>query len=158
MKRYARSECRMKVILKEDSSLEEGTVVISASNAAQIQQIKQLLQQQTSPSTTLHLFGLLDGKEYRLRLEELLFFETNNDIVYAHTATRAFEMKERLYELEKILPRQFMRISKSTILHIPKLDGIERGISGPSRITFRDTEKDVYVSRKYYPLLKEQLK
>ena len=149
----------MKVILKEDNELEDGTIIISAKNQEQMQMIKQLLQQgQAAKAPTLHLLGILDGKEYQLRLNELLFFETNNDVVYAHTIAKAFEMKERLYELEKILPRQFMRISKSTILNIPKLDGIERGLSGPSRITFRDTEKDVYVSRKYYPLLKEQLK
>ncbi len=51
-------------------------------------------------------------------LDEILFFETQNDGICAHTIDDCFEIHYRLYELEDMLPRYFMRISKSTILNV----------------------------------------
>lgn len=145
----------VKVIITEKSELAEDTIIIHCHDLEVGRKIQQLLQ--PTKESVQPLFGMFEGKEYRINLKEILFFETDNDVVCAHTAKIQFELKERLYELEKILPEDFLRISKSAILNIPMLDSIEIGIAGPRMISFRDTDKIVYVSRKYYPQLKEKL-
>lgn len=51
--------------------------------------------------------------EYFFSADKILFFETSERQVYAHTKNDVFVVKHRLYELEDILSGKFMRISKS---------------------------------------------
>lgn len=97
------------------------------------------------------------GKEYYLPLEEILFFETEEKVVIAHTKDDMYQVKYRLYELEDFLPRYFMRISKSTILNTNKVYSIQRNLTASSVIEFQNTHKQIYVSRYYYKPLKNKL-
>ena len=76
-------------------------------------------------------------------------------MVFAHTKKDMFSVCQKLYELENILPRSFMRISKSTIVNIQKIYSLSHSVSS-HLITFQDTHKQVYVSRMYYKILKER--
>ena len=91
------------------------------------------------------------------RESEILFFETDNNQVMAHTANEIFLTGSKLYELEKILPWYFSRISKSAILNVKKVYAITRNLTASSLIEFEGTPKHVYVSRAYYKPLKEKL-
>jgi len=91
------------------------------------------------------------------RESEILFFETDNNQVMAHTANEIFLTGSKLYELEKILPWYFSRISKSAILNVKKVYAITRNLTASSLIEFEGTPKHVYVSRVYYKPLKEKL-
>jgi DNA-binding LytR/AlgR family response regulator len=62
-----------------------------------------------------------------------------------------------LYELEELLPGFFMRISKSAILNTNQVYAINRNLAASSVIEFRNTHKQVYVSRNYYKPLKNKL-
>lgn len=86
-----------------------------------------------------------------------MFFETSERQVYAHTKNDVFVVKHRLYELEDILSGKFMRISKSTIVNLSHVYALTQSISGCS-IQFANTHKQVYVSRRYYKLLRERMK
>ena len=88
---------------------------------------------------------------------DVLFFETEGEIVYAHTAGDMFKVNFRLYQLEDILPLDFMRISKSTIANTAKILSISRGISSSVLIQFLGTHKQVYASRHYANNLKQKL-
>ena len=59
--------------------------------------------------------------------------------------------------LEDILSGKFMRISKSTIVNLSHVYALTQSISGCS-IQFANTHKQVYVSRRYYKLLRERMK
>lgn len=96
-------------------------------------------------------------KEFYLDVGEILFFETDNNQVMAHTANEIFLTGSKLYELEKILPWYFSRISKSAILNVKKVYAITRNLTASSLIEFEGTLKHVYVSRAYYKPLKEKL-
>ncbi len=97
-------------------------------------------------------------KEYFLPLDDILFFETENKIIYGHTNTDVFETEYKLYQLEQYLPRYFFRISKSTIVNMKKIYSITKNITSSSLVEFKDTHKKVYVSRNYYKVLLEQLR
>ena len=92
--------------------------------------------------------------EYYLSLDEILFFETDNATINAHTKNDIYQTRYKLYELEEILPGSFMRISKSAIVNTGHIYSINRNLTASSVIAFEGTHKQGYVSRAYYkPLI-----
>lgn len=135
-----------------DASLNENDVVIRARKLTP--EIERMINEMNQ--TTLLVRHR--GEDKTIDLNLVYFFETDQEVVYAHTATHAYETRYRLYELEKELPHHYLRISKSTILNIKHISAIERGLTSNRSVSFIDTHKIVYVSRMYYPLLKEKLR
>lgn len=98
------------------------------------------------------------NQEYYFPVDDVLFFETDAEHIYAHTVNDSYRIKYRLYELEDILPRYFVRSAKSTIINIKKVYSIERNITASSLVSFINSHKQVYVSRYYYKQLRQLLK
>ena len=96
-------------------------------------------------------------QEFFLPLDEILFFETEGERVYAHTTKDAFRVKHKLYELEEILPRNFARASKGTIVNTSKIYAINRQLTSSSQVKFTNTHKQIYISRHYFNTLKDIL-
>ncbi|MEG0971781.1 MAG: LytTR family DNA-binding domain-containing protein [Lachnospiraceae bacterium] len=97
-------------------------------------------------------------KEYYLPLEQILFFETTDSKISAHTVDNVYLVKYRLYELEEILPKNFIRISKSTIMNLDHVYAINRNLTSASIVEFNNTYKQVCVSRYYFRTLQEKMK
>ena len=70
---------------------------------------------------------------YYLTLDEIYFLETEENLVVVHTAADIYETKQRLYELEDMLPGCFMRVSKSTIINTDKIRSIQKNITGATK-------------------------
>lgn len=87
--------------------------------------------------------------QYYLTMAEILFFETDAERVFAHTASDSFETRMRLYELEAVLPGNFVRVSRSAIVNIQHVYSIQKGLTGVSLVAFRKTHKVIYCSRMY---------
>ena len=96
-------------------------------------------------------------KEYYITIDEILFFETAENCVVVHTASQIYETKHRLYELEDLLPGNFVRVAKSTILNANKVRSINKNITGASEVEFAGSNKRVFVSRNYLKLLMMKL-
>ena len=96
-------------------------------------------------------------KEYYLTIDEILFFETDANGVIVHTATQLYETKYRLCELEDLLPGNFIRVSKSSILNASKVRAIHKNITGASEVEFIGSSKKVFVSRNYFKVLMAKL-
>ncbi|MDD2458193.1 MAG: LytTR family DNA-binding domain-containing protein [Eubacteriales bacterium] len=96
-------------------------------------------------------------EQHYLSLRELLFFETDSERVFAHLADESFEVKLRLYEVEELLPGYFVRISRSTLVNALQIKSIQKGLTGVSQIAFRNSRKEVYGSRMYYPILTQKM-
>ena len=96
-------------------------------------------------------------QEFYLPPDDILFFETETEQVYAHTANDAFKVKHRLYELEEILPKAFARAAKGTIVNTSRVYAISRNLTSSSQVRFAGTHKQVYVSRHYYQSLKAKI-
>ena len=93
-------------------------------------------------------------KEYYFDVSRILFFETSENGIDAHTKDDIFNVRYKLYELEELLPAYFMRVSKSTILYTHEVYSITKNITSASKVEFHGTHKRVYVSRNYYKTLK----
>lgn len=145
----------MKVRIELDPQMDEPEMIIRAprltEEVARLQQL--ILDQKMTPLTFYK-----DRSEYFVDVSEILFFETDGEKIYGHTREEAYEVRQKLYELEEILPIAFCRISKSTIVNAKQIYSIEKSFSGTSTVNFYQTHKQVHVSRHYYQLLKERLK
>lgn len=96
-------------------------------------------------------------QEFYFPLNKILFFETEDEQVYAHTESDSFKVKFRLYELETLLPNDFVRVAKGTIVNTQHIYSISQNLASASLIKFAGTHKQVYVSRHYYKILKNKM-
>lgn len=145
----------MKVRIEVDENFIEEEVVIRCNVLSrQVQDIQKAVAEITGG--TQRLIFNKGETEYYLPLDDILFFETDDGMINAHTAGEIYQTKYKLYELEEILPGYFMRISKSSILNIQKIFSLTKSISC-CIAEFADSPKQVYVSRYYYKPLKEKL-
>lgn len=146
----------MKINIEIDETLDECEVVIKTK---EVNNEVALIQRALSGLTLgkSEIVFEKDDTEYYFNVDKILFFETNANKVYAHTATDYYEVKKKLYELEEFLPAYFLRVSKSTILNTRKVYGLTKNIAASSKIEFAGTPKTVYVSRNFYKPLKEML-
>lgn len=67
-----------------------------------------------------------DNVEYYPSLDSVLFFETSGGNINAHTGDNFYQVKNKLYELEELLPDNFIRVSKSTILNVTHIYSLEK--------------------------------
>ena len=80
--------------------------------------------------------------------------EDGDTIIYG--ARQKYRSRKRLYELADQLGKQFMQISKTTLINLSYMDSIEPGFSGTLLLKLKNGNKD-YVSRKYLPEFKKYL-
>jgi DNA-binding LytR/AlgR family response regulator len=146
----------MKIRIELDTKIEEDEVIIRCNELSEeIKNIQVFLEDILSKKKNITFYR--GDTVYYLSLEEILFFETDENGICAHTIDNIYNVKYKLYELEEFLPGYFMRVSKSTILNTNHIYSITRSISSSSMVEFQNTHKQVYVSRYYYKPLKIKL-
>lgn len=121
----------------------------------EISLIENLLKNNIKNNRTIIFYKNQD--EFFIPLEKILFFETENNSINAHTAKDVYKVKFKLYELEEVIPRYFMRISKSTIVNTKSIFSLERSFSGSRSASFYNSLKQVHVSRHYYKILRDKM-
>jgi DNA-binding LytR/AlgR family response regulator len=99
----------------------------------------------------------LGNTAYFVPKREVLFFETYDGKVYAHTKTGMLQTDLRLFELEQSLPYYFLRISKSTIVNVRMIASLKRELTGNGSVTFKESDKLAYFSRAYHKILKDKI-
>lgn len=147
----------MKIRIEVDENLTEDEVIIKCRDInKRVIDIKQAVNDVVNEGKTL--ICTRDKMEYYIPAESILFLETDEDKVMVHTSDNIYYTKLKLYELEEILPGYFCRCSKSAIVNLNSIYAMERNISSAGVICFKKSNKKVYVSRRYYGLLKERKK
>ena len=136
-----------------DGSTEDEVVIRCGRVDDSIQKLQAYILSMSAPKLTFYK----GAQEFYLPLEDILFFETEGEQIYAHTSNDAYRVKYRLYELEEILPHIFIRAAKGTIVNTAKIYAIDRNLTSSSQVKFSGTHKQIYVSRHYYSSLKEKM-
>ena len=146
----------MKIKMEVDDNFEDDEIIIRCRS---LTEDILLLQKKIADTvnTKMQLNVYKGTTLYYLSLDEILFLETQENIVMVHTCNSIYESKQRLYELEELLPRNFMRVAKSTILNTNSIRAIHKNITGASEVELSNTNKIVYVSRNYVKALKNVL-
>ena len=146
----------MKIRIEVDNKIKEDEVLIRCSEISEeVKKIQSMLNDIVAYKKYITFYR--DDTEYYFSLEEILFFDTEENGICAHTISNIYSVKYKLYELEELLPGYFMRVSKSTILNTNHIYSITRSLSSASKVEFQNTHKQVYVSRYYYKPLKIKL-
>ncbi|MBQ8527414.1 MAG: LytTR family transcriptional regulator [Lachnospiraceae bacterium] len=146
----------MKIKIEIDENLTEEEIVIRGSSLTEeMTAVQKAVAEVLARKQTLTFYK--NETEFYIPLEDILFFETDGGGISAHTASDVYTVKYKLYELEKVLPRNFIRVSKSTILNVSKIYSVERNLTASSVVEFAGSHKQVYVSRYYFKSLKISL-
>jgi len=142
----------MKININIDNTILEDEILINCKEITEdIIKLQKFLSEKINTPKSITLFK--NKKEYFIQLSDILFFETDERLVYAHTRDNLYETEYKLYELTEFLPENFIRISKSAICNIYEILSINKNIASGSSIEFQNTNKKVYVSRSYYKTL-----
>ena len=133
----------MKIKIEMDEQAEEEVIIRCRGMTEQIAAIQRAVSEAAGAVQKIVLYK--GNTEYYLPMNDILFFETADHGVAAHTGNDMYE---------EILPGFFMRVSKSTILNTSHIFSINRNLTASSVVAFENTHKKVYVSRYYYkPLI-----
>ena len=76
--------------------------------------------------------------------------------VWTITESGKYLIKNRLYEVEKLLPSSFIKINKSSVANISKIKKFISTYSGSVNVEFKSGYTD-YVSRRCLPQVKRRL-
>lgn len=146
----------MKIRIEVTEGLPEDEVVIRCAKVDDtIQKINQFVLDTAAGEAQIVFYK--QNQAFYFPLDEVLFFETDGEKVYAHTAADAFQVRQRLYELEELLPRHFLRVAKATIVNLRQIYSVTRNLTAASLIQFAGTHKQIYASRHYYQTLRQRL-
>jgi Response regulator of the LytR/AlgR family len=101
--------------------------------------------------------GKKDGSSYAIRLEDIFYFESIEEKTFLYCNKEVYECGLKIYELEQQLSEtDFVRISKSCILNVMKLESVRALLNGKLEAKLANGEK-VIISRHYVQSVKEKL-
>ncbi len=143
----------MKVKVELSPEYKEPYAVIFTSQVTEeIQRMINSLSADKTPVTALqnedNLVILQPAEIYMVKIEG------GDTMIYGEN--EKFRSRKRLYELEQQLGKNFMQISKSTLINLSYMDSVEAGFNGTLLLKLKNGCKD-YVSRTYLPGFKKYL-
>ena len=144
---------KVKVNIDISAEYKEPYAVIHTDKVTdEIQRMIDVFSNSETPVTALQnkedIVVLQPREIYMVRVED------GDTIIYG--ARQKYRSRKRLYELAQQLGKQFMQISKTTLINLSYMDSIEPGFSGTLLLKLKNGDKD-YVSRKYLPEFKKYL-
>lgn len=144
----------MKFRLIIDTEAEE-SVVVTAKEASELtERIRQLVQ---GGAATDRIAVYADEEIRLLAFAEIACITVLDGKTYViDIKNRRFWLKQRLYEIEQLLPPWFIRINKSAIANERQLERFSVSFSGAVDAVFRCGYKE-YVSRRCFAQIKRRL-
>lgn len=91
-----------------------------------------------------------------LQLNEIYMFRVEDKQVKVYTENKEYLIKKALYQVEETLTSDFVRISKTTIINLKKIERVAPSLKGMMFIQLKNGLKD-NISRKYLPDFKKTL-
>ena len=91
-----------------------------------------------------------------LEFSDIYMFRVEDKQVNVYTENTNYLVKKPLYQVEEDLNQSFIRISKTTIVNLKKIERVAPSLKGMMFIQLKNGLKD-NISRKYLPDFKEAL-
>lgn len=136
-----------------DKTAEEEVVATVHEPSELTRQIQKLLESQGGVQ---QLAGYLEDTMRILDVSEIECVTVLDGKTYAIDAeNRRYRLKQRLYELEEVLPASFIRINKSTLANEKRLERFTASFSGAVDAVFRCGYRE-YVSRRCFAQIKRR--
>lgn len=95
------------------------------------------------------ILGSMDKEQYILFRNDIYYFESVDNIVFAYTKKNSYETKHTLNELESMVSdRRFFRCNKSIIVNIDKIQSLKSNVGNRIDVTL-DNQEHIIISRRY---------
>ena len=140
----------MKCTLIITDEHEEEVVIYARERTKLIENIEEMINGSVS-----EIVGYGKNQAVRLKIDEVTCFMVEDNKVYALTDKEKYQLKQRLYQLQEMLPDNFVKINQSCIANIRQIKKFDTSISGTLIINLKNGYKD-YVSRRQMKAVKER--
>lgn len=143
----------MKITILDMLQSEEEEIIIKCNQLDD--RLMQMINQFKNRSDKLNVYK--DGNIHLLEPQEVYYFETVDQKVFAYSQNEVYEIRSRIYELEEMLAAEdFFRASKSVLLNLNVIKSLSPAFSGRFEAVLKNGEH-VIISRQYVGTLKEKL-
>ena len=141
----------MKCTVILDKTRKEEIIIYAHQKNEIICEIERMAQDQP-----LQMVGFLNEEIVRLEPYYIYCFTVEGGKLYAIGEKEKYLIKSRLYNIEEILDKNFIKINQSSIANIKKIQKFDASISGTLKVIFKNGHTD-YVSRRNIKNIKERL-
>ena len=143
----------MKIIIEPLSEGAEEEIIIRSNSLDS--ELMELIYSLKAGRSKLTAFN--DDEILKLAPSDIFYFESVDNRVCACCENSVYEVKQKLYELERIYENtDFIRISKAMIVTVSKIAKIVPLFNGRLEAVLSNNER-VVISRQYVPDLKKKL-
>jgi len=146
----------LRVEIRLSSDIYEPYVIINTGTLTpEVEELAKRIENEKSTGNVLavkreNLIYILEPNEVQIVRTE------GNEIVAYNTEKQRFIIEKRLYEIETLLGPQFIRISKSAIVNIRKIDHVDVRFSGMMNVVMKNGINE-YISRRHMGDFKKRL-
>ena len=128
-----------------NSPEEEGVTLEYIKLTKDFEEIKEYVQHKGETLT-----GYKQTKEkVSFRIEDVLYFETVDGLVFAYTVDSVYEIKGRLYQVEeKINKRNICRASKTMLVNVEHIISVRTALNGRLYAKMENGE-EILITRRY---------
>ena len=143
----------MKFKIVIDKTKEEEIVATVHEPSVLTEQIQQLVMEYTG-TDRITAYG--EDETVILKFQQIACITVQDGKTYAiDTKGKQYRLKQRLYELEGLLPASFIRINKSAIANENHIQKFAANFSGAVDVVFQGGYRE-YVSRRCFAMIKRR--
>lgn len=140
-------------LFQEDALEEDRTEIYYREMTEQIEKVRQLLE-----DSVPQLFGLEDGEQVLLSLEEIFYIDTVDKKTFAYLREQVYQIQGSLTFLESALSKHgFCRISKANIVNIQQIERVKSEANMRLKVVLNNQE-ELVISRYYRKFFQNYLK
>ena len=143
----------MKLQIEEIENLEETEILIRC------REVKKKINKISNYIRTSYITinGKIDGESYVINLDDIYYFETVENRVFAYVEKNVYEVGYKLQELVELLKRTtFIQTARTIILNINKIEKVSTLVNGRIGAVLVNGEKMI-ITRVYAPNFKKKL-
>ena len=134
-----------------DKNREEEVIIFAHERNETVESIERIVS-----STQLELIGYSGKSAVKLEWSEVYCFSVEDNRVYAVTEKEKLQLKLRLYQVEEMADKGFVKINHSCVANIKHIKRFDASVSGTLRVIFKNGYTE-YVSRRQLNTVKERL-
>lgn len=141
----------MKCTVTIDKSREEEVLIYAHERNNTVNEILRI-----AGGENTELIGYADKSAFVIGYEDVYCFASEEGKVYAITENEKLQIKFRLYQIEEMAGKEFLKINQSCLVNVKKIERFSAAFSGTLVVKLKNGYTD-YVSRRQLKIVKKRL-
>lgn len=141
----------MKFTLNLTTDREEEVIIYAKEKSKLVFEIEELV-----TNESIDIIGYNEVSKMKLNPSQIYSITVEDKKIFAYLDKEKLQIKKRLYELEEILGKGFVKINQSCLVNISKIERFDASFAGAMMVTLKNGYKD-YVSRRQLRIVKERI-